>query len=175
MKPLMLLCALSVSLLLVLPVQAQSDEEEKSVEFFGGYGRVTTGDRCCVGSAHGFHLGIGYTPIRFLLLGADFSHAEGTGQAYVRHFHVGPQVRIPVKSLRPFGRVLAGVTDHRSNCQLGTDLVPITYRESSFGFGGGLDLQVHSRVYLRAFSFDRIRMEDEWDLRASFGVVLLMF
>ena len=166
------ICAGLVCLLCVVTVVAQS-ESERRAEVFGGFTRSRSNLACCSGNANGFHVGVGYTPIRFLILQSEFSHALGPDPQYIRHLHVGPQVRFQISGLRPFARVMAGVSEHRTNCPDVTGIV--THRGFSVAMGGGIDLMVHRRVALRAISLDRIKGEDEWDTRASFGVVLLLF
>jgi len=165
-------CGLVVGLLCVVSAVGQA-ESPKGVEIFGGFTRSRSDLACCAGNANGFHLGLGYRPIRFLLLESEFSHAFGSDPQYVRHLHFGPQVMIPVGSLRPFGRIMAGFSEHQTECPDVPGVV--NTRDFSLAFGGGVDLMVHPRFGIRAISFDRIWTKDQWDTRASFGVVFLIF
>ena len=166
------LCAAFVCLFCVATAVAQP-ESKRGVEVFGGLTRSRSDIACCAGNATGFHLGVGYTPIRFLILQSEFSHAFGPDPQYIRHLHFGPQVSFQVSALRPFGRVMAGVSEHRTNCPDVTGIV--VRRGFSVAMGGGADLFVHPRVAIRVISLDRIRGEDEWDTRASFGLVFRLF
>lgn len=165
-------CAVFLCLLCIGTAMAQS-ESERGAEVFAGFTRSRSNIACCAGSANGFHLGFGYTPIRFLILGTEFSHASGPDPQYIRHLHVGPQIRFQISGLRPFARVMAGFSEHRTNCPDVTGIV--IHRGFSVAMGGGVDLMVHPRVGIRAISLDRIKGEDEWDTRASFGLVLRVF
>ncbi|RPJ60259.1 MAG: hypothetical protein EHM23_11050 [Acidobacteria bacterium] len=164
--------AVFVILVCIASAFAQS-ESKRGVEVFAGYTRLRSDVPCCSGNANGYHVGAGYTPISFLLLGMEFSHAFGPDPQYVRHLHFGPQFRFQVGALRPFGRVMGGYSEHRLGC---VDLTGIaSIRHSSVAFGGGVDLQVHRRLALRVISLDRIRIQDQWDTRASFGAVFLLY
>ncbi|RPI26804.1 MAG: hypothetical protein EHM61_10570 [Acidobacteria bacterium] len=174
MKAFTVLCVLALCFLLLSSVYADS-ESEKGVEVFGGYTRVKSDDFCCAGQGSGYHLGGGYAPIRFLLLNAEYSYADAPDPGYMRHLHAGPQVRVPLGIFWPFGRVMAGFTEHRLSCANLPPDFPALDRKFSVAFGGGVDLQVHRRVGLRLFVLDRIRAQDQWDLRASFGVVFRLF
>jgi len=165
-------CAVFVSVLCIATGLAQS-ESERGVEVFGGFTRSRSDLACCAGNGNGYHLGVGYTPIRFLLLGTEFSHAVGTDPQYVRHLHFGPQLRIPISSLRPFARVMVGFSEHQTKCPDLPDVLKT--RGFSVAMGGGIDLMVHPRAGIRVISLDRIRTEDQWDTRASFGAVFLFF
>ncbi len=157
--------------LLFVATAVAASESEKGVEAFAGFTRSRSGIACCAGNANGFHVGFGYAPIRFLLLGSEFSHAFGPDPQYVRHLHFGPQLRFNVGALRPFGRVMAGFSEHRSECPALPGV--LTSRSFSVALGGGADLIVHPHAGIRVISLDRIRTESQWDTRASFGVVLL--
>lgn len=164
-------CAVLVCLLCAVTVVAQS-ESERGAEVFGGFTRSRSNLACCPGNANGFHVGVGYTPIRFLILQSEFSHAFGPDPQYIRHLHVGPQLRFQISGLRPFARVMAGVSEHRTECP---NIGVATNRGFSVAVGGGVDLMVHPRAGIRVISIDRIRNEEQWDTRASFGAVFRLF
>jgi hypothetical protein len=166
------LCAVFVCLLCAANTYAQS-ESERAAEVFAGLTRSRSNVACCSGNATGFHLGVGYAPIRFLILQSEYSHAFGPDPQYIRHLHFGPQVRFQVSSLRPFARVMAGFSEHRTNCPDVTGI--LTRRGFSVAMGGGVDLFVHPRAAIRVISLDRIKGQDEWDTRASFGLLLRLF
>ncbi len=170
MRVLTSVSAVFVSLLCVATALGQS-ESEKGVEIFAGFTRSRSDLPCCGGNANGYHVGVGYTPIRFLLLGSEFSHAFGPDPQYVRHLHFGPQFRFQIAALRPFARVMAGFSEHRTSCPDVSGVA--TTRRFSVAFGGGVDLMLHRRFGIRVISLDRIRAEDLWDTRASFGAVFL--
>ncbi|MFB3906006.1 MAG: hypothetical protein ACE15E_21380 [Acidobacteriota bacterium] len=165
-------CALLVCLLCVATAVGQS-ESERGVEVFAGFTRSRSDLACCSGNANGFHVGAGYTPVRFVLLAAEFSHALGPDPQYIRHLHFGPNFRVRIKALRPFARVMAAYSEHRTECATPPGVE--TTRSSSVALGGGLDLMVHPRVGIRVIALDRIRTQDQWDMRASFGAVFRLF
>lgn len=170
-----------ILLLLVVSLSSlvAAQNNDKKVEFFGGYTYTVIDDRKSgspidhVGTLEGFNVAVtGYMSKRFGITG-DFSAGFRTGTESVTggsirykstnlSFMAGPHLRFVNKTRStPFIHALAGSSTNRFAYSLtptGSSSVSArvtqTATDFSMAFGGGLDIRLNNKISVRAFQLD---------------------
>jgi hypothetical protein len=149
-----------------------------AIEVFGGYSHLRF-DSQPLGfsdqlNLDGWNVGLSLPDLyQGFGVAADVSgHYSSDMEEY--NFMVGPQYIYPWKSLRPFGHALFGKARDRLRHPGSTELEPSNLARA-VALGGGLDVQVSSRFYLRAIQADYLITNvfngTQHNLRFSTGLV----
>lgn len=184
------------SLFASLPASAQ---EARRWEVFGGYSHAHVDISTDVPFADPSHVGLNgfnlafaghfnrwigivsdfagyYTtqPVTFTQPGSSNRVTEDV-KTHVYMLLFGPQVRIPLGRVTPFGRAMFGLF-HTSEEAAITTTVKDMDNDRGIAFGGGVDVTATEKIALRVFQMDYVRSyltptgsQDNW--RISVGIV----
>lgn len=113
-------------------------------------------------------------PVTFTQPGTNQRVTEDV-KTHVYMLLFGPQVRIPLGRVTPFGRAMVGLF-HTSEEAAITTTVKDMDNDRGIAFGGGVDVTATEKIAVRAFQMDYVRSyltpvgsQDNW--RISFGIV----
>ena len=166
--------AVCLSLLLCLPILAQN--EAPRTEIFGGYSHN-------IGNAQGWNASVAVNPNGWFGVVSDFSgltqkdSEQGVeGRVRANTYLFGPQFSYRAKRVKPFARMLFGVTNIKASATGVNESVEFSDTGFSYGAGFGLDIRLNTVVSIRAFQADyihtRFQEEGQHNGRLSFGIVL---
>jgi hypothetical protein len=170
---------LLLALFICVPVaSAQKFLKLPAVEVFGGYSHLRF-DSQPLGFSNqlnleGWNVGLSLPDLyQGLGIAADVSGHYGSDMEEY-NFMVGPQFIYPWKSLRPFGHALFGKARDRLRHPGNTELEPSTLGRA-VALGGGLDVQLSARLYIRAIQADYLTTNvfnsTQNNLRFSSGLI----
>ncbi len=175
---------LFVALTLALPLIAQAQDSPRT-EIFGGYSYLRLDDDLNDDQdLNGWNASVNQTIFKkWLAFKADFSGHYGDSSiifgpgsdltTYL--FLFGPQFTLrKYERFQPFGHVLFGA----ARVDLDNDLLGLDLDDTAFALaaGGGVDVKVINRVWVRLFQADyvltRFADDNQHNFRASSGLVL---
>ena len=162
-----------LTLFLCSPVLAQN--EAPRAEIFGGYSHN-------IGEAQGWNASAAVNANRWFGVVADFGGLRATeraqdleGTVRANTFLFGPQFSYRAKRVKPFARMLLGVTNIKASATGVNQSVEFSDTGFSYGAGFGLDIRINRVVSIRAFQADyihtRFQEEGQHNGRLSFGIV----
>ena len=154
------------------------------VELFGGFSYMREDSEPEGFNLNGWNASIAYNINRHVAVRADFSgyykseEDQFFSSSLRKHqFLFGPQFSVrPNKSVRVFLRPLFGFAHVRRETDFSGLPSPVTFSDTAFAMalGGGLDINVSKRVFIRAFQLDYLptHFGDGWqhNFRASTGI-----
>ena len=141
--------AVCLSLLLCLPILAQN--EAPRTEIFGGYSHN-------IGNAQGWNASVAVNPNGWFGVVSDFSgltqkdSEQGVeGRVRANTYLFGPQFSYRASRVKPFARMLLGVTSIKASATGVNQSVEFSDTGFSYGAGFGLDIRINRVVSIRAF------------------------
>ncbi len=192
--------ALKLAVMLAISVVVSAQDHPK-VEVFGGYSFLRATGAEEPANLHGWNVALNANLKNWskVSLGAvaDLSGHYGTSSVVIfsldagyfgdlktknHNFLFGPQIQLRGSRVAPFARVMAGVARRQFSGLLSGSPTDLKDNAFAFGTGGGVDVKVNKRVWLRLVqadylmtrfeALDQYTSKTQHHLRLSAGLVI---